>query len=586
MKPRLAQLTDIGDERDADAALRGRRTRVGRFIVAAAAGCDQRHQQQDQEVFAGSLKPGARVYASGAPPRHAGRRLPGSGRRAPGADGKRASLSRAVGRSPGGYLEPGETLEGSIRRHLAAKVDVRELRASRAARDAERPRRNPRQWELATAYLGLVPADLDPRRRTPPGIPLVLCRRPRSITEKSVEAGSTRLRAKLSYTNIAFALAPDVFTLSELRALYVAALGRDVSATNLQRVLLRREAERTGSEARARESGRPAGGALPLPRAGAGGDGPVRGPQTAALSEPVVIRTDHGEDRNHNGDQHTHAAEDERRRASLSPRRLATSGSSGASSGPFGSVSRDDASRQRRRIRHCAKTISAVTANMTGSLQPRTRSADTRTHSCRRRAADRSSRRAGDPVEDQQRRDEVRLEAEDRVRKSSRASAGAISGRVTRAKTYTGRALDLRQLEQVVREALPDGERDDEAFADLEEAHQHHRPAGVVRIGEPLRSRGADRVEDEVQRAVERIEDPEREQREGDVRHDGRQIDAGPVRGDAAELGMEEESEQQRPEQTEWTAAAMNISEFRSERRKRSSPQSSRKFPSRPTRAT
>ncbi len=28
---------------------------------------------------------------------------------------------------PGGYLEPGETLEESIRRHLAAKVDVREL---------------------------------------------------------------------------------------------------------------------------------------------------------------------------------------------------------------------------------------------------------------------------------------------------------------------------------------------------------------------------------------------------------------------------------------------------------------------------
>ena len=28
---------------------------------------------------------------------------------------------------PGGYLDPGETLEQSIRRHLAVKVDVREL---------------------------------------------------------------------------------------------------------------------------------------------------------------------------------------------------------------------------------------------------------------------------------------------------------------------------------------------------------------------------------------------------------------------------------------------------------------------------
>ncbi|MGH3621812.1 MAG: NrtR DNA-binding winged helix domain-containing protein, partial [Sciscionella sp.] len=49
-----------------------------------------------------------------------------------------------------------------------------------------------------------------------------------------------RLRAKLSYTNIGFALAPPTFTISALRELYSAALGYRVSATNLQRVLSRR----------------------------------------------------------------------------------------------------------------------------------------------------------------------------------------------------------------------------------------------------------------------------------------------------------------------------------------------------------
>ena len=49
-----------------------------------------------------------------------------------------------------------------------------------------------------------------------------------------------RLRGKLSYTNAGFALAPPEFTLSELREIYVAALGHPVSATNLKRVLLRR----------------------------------------------------------------------------------------------------------------------------------------------------------------------------------------------------------------------------------------------------------------------------------------------------------------------------------------------------------
>ena len=73
-------------------------------------------------------------------------------------------------------------------------------------------------------------------------------------------AGRERLRAKLSYTNIGFALAPPAFTLSELRTIYQAALGHDVSATNLQRVLLRRQLLEPTGEARppGRSGGRPA----------------------------------------------------------------------------------------------------------------------------------------------------------------------------------------------------------------------------------------------------------------------------------------------------------------------------------------
>lgn len=50
----------------------------------------------------------------------------------------------------------------------------------------------------------------------------------------------TRLVAKLSYTNVGFALAPRQFALSTLRDVYGAALGYQVDATNLQRVLVRR----------------------------------------------------------------------------------------------------------------------------------------------------------------------------------------------------------------------------------------------------------------------------------------------------------------------------------------------------------
>src|ERR1051325_674362 len=142
---------------------------------------------------------------------------------------------------PGGYLDPGETLEDSIRRHLAVKVDVRELAHLEQLEVLSDPGRNPLEWELATAYPGLGPADLDPV------VPEDTAWHPVSrLPELAFDhraitlAGRDRLRAKLSYTNIGFALAPPVFTLSQLREIYVAALGHEVSATNLQRVLLRR----------------------------------------------------------------------------------------------------------------------------------------------------------------------------------------------------------------------------------------------------------------------------------------------------------------------------------------------------------
>ena len=162
---------------------------------------------------------------------------------------------------PGGYLDAGETLEESIRRHLAAKVDVRELSHLEQLETRSKPDRHPREWQLATAYLGLVPRGVDPALPHDTDWHSV-DRLPRmAFDHKAITlAGRERLRAKLSYTNVGFALAPETFTLSELRDLYAAALGHDVSATNLQRVLVRRGVLESTGERRepGRAGGRPA----------------------------------------------------------------------------------------------------------------------------------------------------------------------------------------------------------------------------------------------------------------------------------------------------------------------------------------
>src|SRR5215211_8715458 len=161
---------------------------------------------------------------------------------------------------PGGLLRPEETLETSIRRHLATKVDVRELAHLEQLETRSDPARHPRRL-IATAYLGLIPVSHDP------AVPRDTSWHPvKTLPELAFDhgaivlAGRERLRAKLSYSNVGFALAPPRFTIAELRAVYRAALGHDVSATNLQRVLLRRGVlEPTGqSRAPGRTGGRPA----------------------------------------------------------------------------------------------------------------------------------------------------------------------------------------------------------------------------------------------------------------------------------------------------------------------------------------
>ncbi|MEV0681382.1 NUDIX domain-containing protein [Actinosynnema sp. NPDC050436] len=162
---------------------------------------------------------------------------------------------------PGGGLGSEEDVEASIRRQLAEKVDVRQLSHVEQLAVFSAPDRVPGPRVVATAFLGLVPSDTDPVVPSDTAWHPVDALPPTAFDHEAIcRRARNRLASKLSYTNLGFALAPPEFTISALRSLYSAALGYEVSATNLQRVLSRRGLlEPTGAVAPVGPSGgRPA----------------------------------------------------------------------------------------------------------------------------------------------------------------------------------------------------------------------------------------------------------------------------------------------------------------------------------------
>ncbi|GGF29915.1 NUDIX hydrolase [Williamsia phyllosphaerae] len=161
---------------------------------------------------------------------------------------------------PGGILRADEDLTTSARRLLADKVDVREVAHLEQLSVFSAPHRLPGPRVIASTYLGLVRSDstanLPPDTRWHPVGTLPEM----SFDHREVVTlARTRLAAKLSYTNIAFALAPPEFAMSTLSDIYCAALGYPVDSTNLLRILSRRGVvSATGTVGRTgRSGGRP-----------------------------------------------------------------------------------------------------------------------------------------------------------------------------------------------------------------------------------------------------------------------------------------------------------------------------------------
>ena len=142
---------------------------------------------------------------------------------------------------PGGIVLDDEDVDASARRQLAQKVDLTRVAHLEQIGVFSAPQRMPDARTVATGFLGLVPLDADPTLPPDTGWHPVEALPVTAFDHGTIiDRAHRRLQAKLSYTNIGFALAPAQFTIAELRRVYATALGHDVDPTNLHRILARR----------------------------------------------------------------------------------------------------------------------------------------------------------------------------------------------------------------------------------------------------------------------------------------------------------------------------------------------------------
>jgi 8-oxo-dGTP diphosphatase len=163
---------------------------------------------------------------------------------------------------PGGRIRDDETVEQAAARELDEKTGLQAARAARGSGKAapaaaetplagvyleqlytfSAPDRDPDGRCVTVAHLALIPPTTELRTTDkysaigwfPADRPPPLAFDHRQIVAYAVK----RLRAKLEYTNVAYSLLPNAFTLGELQRVYEAILGRAQDPRNFRKRIL------------------------------------------------------------------------------------------------------------------------------------------------------------------------------------------------------------------------------------------------------------------------------------------------------------------------------------------------------------
>ena len=138
---------------------------------------------------------------------------------------------------PGTLVREAEDLQEAVLRILSDGPGLPEPRHLEQLATFGAPDRDPRGRVFSASYLALVPRPAVVRETAqwwPVAQPPPLAFDHGMILASAVQ----RLRAKLSYSNVAYGLLPDTFTLSELQAVYEAVLDRQLDKRNFRKKLL------------------------------------------------------------------------------------------------------------------------------------------------------------------------------------------------------------------------------------------------------------------------------------------------------------------------------------------------------------
>jgi 8-oxo-dGTP diphosphatase len=143
---------------------------------------------------------------------------------------------------PGGLVGLHESTETAARRELSEKTGVSDIYLDQLFTFGA-PDRNPIHRVVSVAYFALVPRK-GAYLQSGPKYAGIAWRPVRSLPPLAYDHNDLaataleRLRAKLSYTNIAWSLLERSFTLSELQEVYEVILGRKLDRRNFRKKIL------------------------------------------------------------------------------------------------------------------------------------------------------------------------------------------------------------------------------------------------------------------------------------------------------------------------------------------------------------